>query len=213
MRARRGSGCWRVAVCGALFALFSGGSAQALTLSLVTVPPTPGTVFVTNAVFVEARASGLVAPGAPSITAFELDLSFDDTRLDFVGLTFNALGMTTCTLATYTPACDALVDFSASTGLVTFAATSLLDPAFINANQPAAGALATLQFLATGAGTASFSYTGVDVSGTITGVTEGPLSATTSGLDVLIVIPEPGTASLILLGLLALRRAPRSSRA
>jgi hypothetical protein len=187
-------------------------------LSLATVASTPGTVFVGNSIFMEVQVSGLTAGGAPSITAFDLDLSFHDTRVDFVDLTFNAMGMTTCTLATYTPACDAVVELLTSPGLVTFAASSLLDPATVNASQPASGTLATLEFLATSAGTAVFSFTGVDLAGTTgtpTQTTEGTLLATTSGLSVPILavpVPEPGTACLILLGLSALGCARKASK-
>jgi hypothetical protein len=212
MRAQRGSCRWLAAGGGLLLSLVSGQAAQALTLSLVTVPPTPGTVTPGAPIFVQIQASGLTSPGAPSITAFDLDLAFDDSRVDFVGLTFDPLGMTTCTPATQTPECDAYADSTSSTGFVNLAVSSLLDPATINANQPASGPLATLHFLATGVGTASFSFTGVDVAGTIDGTTEGTLSATTVGLDV-VIVPEPGTACLILLGLSALSFLRKSSRA
>ena len=219
MRVRRGSWCWLVAGCGALFALLAGQSAQALTISLLTVSPTPPTVYPGNAVFVEVQVSGLAGEltptnTVPAMTGFDLELSFDATRLDFVGLTFNTpLGMDTCTPTTWTAECDAYAEFTTSTGLVSFAATSLYDLATTIANQPASGTLATIQFLATGPGTASFSFTGVDLSGTKNGITEVPLSATTSGLNVVVAVPEPGTACLILLGLFALRCLPKPARA
>jgi hypothetical protein len=212
MRVIRGSWRWLLPCCALLLALASAQPARALTLSLLKVAPTPSIVGVTDSIFVEVFASGLTAGDAPSITAFDLDLGFDATRVSFVGLSWSVLGLTTCTLDTYTPACDALVDVTSTSSVVTFAAASLLDPAVINANQPASGALATLEFLANAEGTAVFSLLGVDVAGTISGTTEGPLSASTQDLSVGIV-PEPGTAMLVLLGLAGLgflRRPARS---
>lgn len=201
MRSRRR---WLLAAAAGLWILAAGDAARAVTISLAEVAPTPSPILPESSIFVELQFSGLVEGDAPSLTSFEIDVAFDDALLDFVDLAWDPLLGQTCTLETFDSSCDTLAEFSSSTGLVELGASSLLDPATINANQPASGVLATIQLQAAAVGTSALTLPQVVLGGTITGTQEGTLSATASGLT-LVVTPEPGTLGLLLLGLAALR--------
>jgi hypothetical protein len=202
----------------ALAALAAAAPAAAIPITLATVPPTPATLVPGSSVFVEISVSGLAPPpDAPSLTSFELDLAFSDAVVDFVDLTFGVfLGATTCTPSTFTPSCDAFAEFShaAGSGVVELGEATLLDPALVNANQPAAGVLATLEFLAVAEGTTTLSFTQLGLGGTISGTQEGSLSGTGGTLFLEVVAPEPGAVGPLLLGLGALGalRFPRGVR-
>lgn len=200
-----------LAVAVAAMAVLLSGSAQAVSIGLSTVPPTPGTLFVGSSLFVAVDVSGLTAGTFPSVTAIELDIGFDASKLSFVGGSFlpvAGFGLSSCAPVPFDPLCEAIVDLSVGPGSVTLAATSLLAPAVIDADQPAAAAIAVLEFLAIMEGSSTLSFTGVSVAGT-SATGEVPLAATTSGLGILVNVPEPGTALLLSLGLLGLTATRR----
>lgn len=68
----------------AAFALWQ-GTARAISLNLV---PAPQNTFLGNTVNVGVTISDLGDGAAPSLSTYDLDISFDDTVLDFSGVTF-----------------------------------------------------------------------------------------------------------------------------
>jgi hypothetical protein len=176
-------------------------------VDLSTAPATPGPHFVGSTIRVAVDVSGLTAGTFPSVTAIELDLGFDATKLSFVSASFLPVlgfGMTTCPPIPFDPLCEAVIDISSSAGNVTLAAASLLAPAVIDTDQPAAATVALIEFLAIMDGSSLLAFTALDVAAT-SATGEGPVVATGGSLGVLVNVPEPGTALLLSMGLLALR--------
>lgn len=201
---------WYTRLASALLfaALCAPSAAQALTLSLT--PLGGGSVVQGQSVTVVVGYSGLTAGSAQSLTAFELDVLYDEVLLDFTGLTWGTqLGDPTCTLIDLGPGCEALAEFSTGSGIVELGESTLLDAATINAAQAASGVVATLQFTAVMVGNSSLDFGQLVASGTISGTTEDTLVANGVGSSLAITpVPEPASASLVVLGLaaMALRR-------
>lgn len=212
-------GLRRLGLAAALVVAASPAAALPVVLDLVVVAPTPALLEPGSSLFVDIAVSGLVAGDAPSLTAFELDLGFDDTAIDFVALQFLPFGSGVslvngsgqpCTLANLDGVCDVLLDSLASVGNVNLAAASLVAPADVNAAQPASGVLASLEFLVQAPGTTTLAFTQIALSGTISGTSQGTLAASASPLG-LSVVPEPATLMLLSSVALALRRSARRS--
>ena len=227
MRLQKAGRRCALALAAATAALRGAGSAAAVSIALVNATPAPP-ITVGETVVVQLTVSDLgAAPNATSLTAFELEISYDEALLDFVSVSFEPfLGIELenasnepCTFANLDGVCDVILAFASSSGLVELAETSLWAPGEINTYQPASGVLATLTFTAQGVGSVTLSPLQVSLTGTVTGEQEGTLSGTATSLT-LSIVPEPGTSLLVALGCAGLaagarRRAlrARSSRA
>ena len=190
-----------------LLVIVMAGRAQAVTVGMTVVPPTPGTLFPGSSIYLSVGMSGLTAGSFPSVTAFDLDISFDPTKLSFLSASFlpvTGFAESSCPPVPFNPLCEAIVSITSTSNRVTLAATSLLAPAVIDATQPAAAAIALVRFLAISEGSSSVFFSGLDVAGTGP-VGEVALAVTASApLSFLVTIPEPGTGSLLSLGLVAM---------
>jgi hypothetical protein len=185
---------------GTLAALVAPSPAPAVTLTL-DGPDEPTLVGQILAVDVLIGPPGLGNFAAPSVRSFDLDVSYDPSHLAFVDVVFDVyLG---------TPDVQALTDFGAAGGVVDLAEVSLLSPASaLHALQPDSFHLATLRFTTLSEATSALAFTQTLVSDT--GGTAFAIDAAT-GTSVTSIVPEPGTAWLLALGLagLAASRAPR----
>jgi len=186
-------------VVATLAALLAAGPAHAVGLGFA---PSSQTVAVGDAVSVDVVISGLGAGLAPSLGAFDLDVTFDPLLLAPTGVTFGlflgdpALG-------------DALAAFVLAPGVVDLAEVSFLAPADLDALQPAAFTLATLTFATLAAGTSPLAF----AQAVLDDAFAVRLATDTAGgsITALAASPVPLPATLLLLAagaaVLALRRA------
>src|SRR5262245_24056458 len=128
------------------------GPLQGTTLSLL---PSLQTVVLGQPVTEEVIMSGFTSH-PPSVGAFDLSVSFDETILSPSAITFG--------LFLGDPASEALTGVSMSPGLIEFAEVSLLQSHTLDNLQPASFSLATLEFATLTVGTSplTFSQTTVD---------------------------------------------------
>lgn len=186
------------AVLGALLVL--GGHADAASIAL---SPSGQTVTPGASVDVDIVISGLGANVAPTLSAFDLDVSFDPSVLSFVAVTFG--------LDLGAPGIDAFVSGGLLGGpvRVDLAEASLLSNAVLDASQPDAFVMATLHFTALGLGTSPLAITQAVLANTA----GGSIPADLTGASVDVVVPEPGAFALVALGVgglaFARRRRPR----
>ncbi len=183
-------------LCAAFAAtLFGANPARAVSLSL---SPSAASVYAGAPVAIDIVIDGLGAGTAPTLAAFDLDVSFLGSVLSFVSVDFAYA-----------------VDAFTSSGLlagplrVDLAETSLLSNAVLDAYQPATFVLATLHFLALAPGVSPLAITQAVLANTAGG---GSIAATLGGASVTVLpVPEPISVTLVGLGLAALA-APRRGR-
>jgi hypothetical protein len=149
---------------------------------LLSLVPSSATVTTGNTVNVNVSISGLSNP--PSVGAFDLDVGFNPAILSPTAVTFGPFLGDPLLF-------EALTGFDFGTpGIVEFAEVSLLSPSELDALQSPSFSLATLSFRATSNGTSPFMFVGnqrVD-----------------DAFGNKLRIPEPATAFLLGLGLIAL---------
>lgn len=181
-----------VALCAAFL-----GSERATAVSLA-LSPAAQAVATSGAVDVDIVISDLGSGAAPTLAAFDLDVSFDPAVLSFLSLDFGVdLGV---------PGLDALTSAGLLAGpvRVDLAATSLLASATLDAQQPTSFVLATLHFIALAPGTSALTITQAILADTAGGPGNNAILASLAGADVT-VVPEPGTAALLATGIALLR--------
>jgi hypothetical protein len=165
--------------------------AGAISIALL---PALADVAVGDGLDIDVVVSGLGAGAPPSLGSYDLDVSFDASRLTFDSLSFGTL---------LGGPVDSLQSAVAGAGLVDFAELSLLLPAELDALQPASFSIATLHFTVSAEGTST-----VAVSQALAGDGEGrplPIDALASAAitgSAASAVPEPGAAALFALGLL-----------
>jgi len=168
------------------------GLTPALAASL-SFTPTSQSVGIGQPVTVQITVDGLGAGMAPSVGAFDLDVTFDPAVLLPTAVDFGLL-------LGDPDALEALTSSSLSSGLIDLAEVSLLAPSDLDALQPSSFTLATLSFISLAVGTSPLAFTqafvddafaariALDVTGGTVDVAAPPGGA----------VPMP--ASLVLLG-------------
>lgn len=175
------------------------GLVTALQAGAVTVSGTPSTVRVDvgSSVGVVVSIAGLV-PGAASLGAFSLDLSYDETLLAYEGVTFG-------------PGLDLGIfgsgrfDDGSIPGFVAVDEISFEDPADLERLQPGSFVLVTLGFTALAQGTSPI---GLAAPGGFADAQGGLLTVGLEGSSVT-VVPEPSTLVLVGLALAGVSAARR----
>lgn len=169
----------------------------AITISL---EPADQIAEPTDIVFLDLTVSGLGDGVAPSIGAYDIDLTFDDGALDFIGAFFgNALD-------DGDPFAVFIQSVTAGVGTINLAEVSLLAPAVLDAIQSDSIVLATLEFfvdvLPPGSSTV------VDVGGFLLGDGFGvelvDVDTASAVIRNPVVTPEPTSLLLWGIGLLAI---------
>jgi hypothetical protein len=174
---------------GLLLALAPAG-AGAITIGLAPAVVT-GTVGL--AFDLDVVVSGLGDGVAPSLGAYDLDITFDPSLLAFDSSALSgALGA------------GSLHSTIVTAGVVDLAEVSLLSPTQLDALQSDSFVLATLRFTPIAEGTSSLGFSQA-IAGNGFGA---PLEVTTGGARVVAegVIPEPSALALFALGALAIAR-------
>lgn len=173
--------------------LLAGGRAEAVSIAVVP----SGTMLVTGQTLtVNVVVSGLGVGAPPTISSFDLDLSFASPQLSFLSIAFGT-GLGT--------GFQVLNSFSLQPGpVVDFAAASLLANATLDAAQPASFVLATLTFQAGAAGEVALAITQAVLANTIGGPGGNQIPVDALVGATVTVVPEPGTAVLLAVGLAAL---------
>ncbi len=190
----------RAASLGGLVLAVSAGSAQALPITLSLVVTTSQPVEVGETVDVEVNVAGLVDGALPSLSGYNLTISFDASILDFTGLTLTSvMGTPPSTAVAGGP--------TEGAGTVQFSLVSLLTNLV---PQPDAFTLATLHFdaYALGDGSADLTFTGLGT-GSLSGQGGASLfpslTLPPTGASVTVILPEPALLGLVALGLAATR--------
>jgi hypothetical protein len=171
--------------------------ARALPISLSLVVTTSQPVPVGNSVSVEVQIAGLVGGALPSLRAYDLTLSFDETVLDFTSIVFTSvLGIHPITVLNSGP--------TEGTGTVQFAQVSLLTNL---TSQADAFTLAALSFLAVGEGDGDLDFTGLGTTSLSdeNGGSLFPDLGSATGASVT-VVPEPALLGLLAAGFAACAR-------
>jgi hypothetical protein len=177
---------WLAAACGVL-ALCASGRAGAVSLALVTASPD---VLPGDSVVVDVVVSDLIAGRAPSLGSFDLDVAFDAPVLGYLDADFGLL--------LGDPALGEAITVSGLVGgAVDLFELSLLEPAELDALQPAGFVLATLSFRAQTPGVSVLSFAQASL-----GNAFGQALPLDGAGSLTIRVPEPGSALLWLVGFL-----------
>lgn len=190
-----------------------GSPANAVVLTLETASTD---VLPNTSLFVDLRISDLVAGGAPTVSVFDIDIGFDDTRLSFVNAVLgDGLGLESAfevfdvSLGEFLP------------GIVNVAALSLLDAnalsgpsgfgPFLDDFQPDSFVLATIEFFIDVLDPGDSAFVEVD---SVLSLGDGlgdplafdaPMELTVSN-NTVVAISEPATLFLLVFGALLLVR-------
>lgn len=169
--------------------------ASAVSISLV---PSSAVVGIGGFVTVDVVISGLGAGTPPTLSGFDLDVSFAAPPLSFAGTTFGTgLGSGAGQVLT----ASALLPGPA----VYVSAASFLGSATLDAQQPGTFVLATLTFQAVALGTSPLAIADALLADTsaVPGGNEIPVDSVV-GTSIDVVVPEPASALLLGVGLAAL---------
>jgi hypothetical protein len=182
-------------------------TASAVSLDLL---PSSQTVVLGESFSVDLVISGLTAGGSPSLSEFDIDLTFGDPTniLTFDSLEFG-LFLGDPLDATETSTSVLIVPGS----FVGLSEDSLLSAAALDALQPSSFSLATLTFIGSNVGTMTIGgdlFELLDTSGSALIHTFGPVGSASITVS---PVPEPSTMLLLgsgLIGLAAYRRRPKN---
>ncbi len=184
----------------AMLTVAAEGRAVVLSLEPAVFTANPG-----DSVTLDLTVSGLGNGAAPSLGAFEVNVTYDFTSLNFTGYT---LGSSLGDVSLF----EALDSTTTAAGLIDLTEVSLLSPADLDALQADSFVLATLDFTVT-AGLAPGQSTAVQISPLNLSLVDGssssnPLSVTALNGAILSRqaspaggVPEPATLALVLTGL------------
>jgi hypothetical protein len=173
----------------ALALTLSAEAARALPISLSLVVTTSQPVPVGGSVDVEVQIAGLVAGALPSLRAYDLTISFDETVLDFASIVFTSVLGTPGVLSLTSGPTE-------GTGTVQFSQVSLLSNLI---PQPDAFTLATLSFDALAEGDGDLDFTGLG-SASLSDQSGGSLSVSPflgSVTGASVIVPEPTLLGLV----------------
>lgn len=174
-----------------------GGAAATEAASLRVTPSAPE-LPVGSPLEVGLQISGLGVGSAPSLSSFDLRLGFDETLLDFDAVQFgdaeegDALALT---------GFGSFTEVDPEPGGVTVREVSFDPPSDLDALQPGDFTLASIRFVTSEAGTSPLSLSVMalgDAAGAPLSLSGGVSEGTVR------VVPEPGPAALLGLGLLGL---------
>lgn len=184
---------WWLAV--GLLAALGPGRAEALSISLSTATPV---IALGQVAFVDVLVSDL--PEGQALRAFDLDVLFDAPPLGYDSLAFDGL--------LGAPGAEASTSGGAvGAGAVDLAENSFLAGDALLARQPETFRLARIGLRGVALGTAALAIGPAELIGL--GAAELPLAAS-SGLSIEVVVPEPGVAGMLALGLAALAQRRRA---
>lgn len=162
--------------------------------AVVTVNPAATSTVVGQSLLVAVDISDLVDGGAPSLGAFDIDVSFDPAVLSFTQITFGT-GLDVLGLG------GNLQQGTEGSGIVNAFELSLDSIDDLNTLQPGAFALFTLTFQALSAGTSNLSLT-LNSLADADGI---EIAATTVGSSIEVApVPLPAAGWMLLSGLLSL---------
>ena len=149
---------------------------------------------------VDVRISGLGNNAAPSLGAFDLDVTFNDSGLDFASLTFcdPVLGNQLDLFGFGFNPSGFAENPDPAVGLADFFEISLDAPSDLDTFQADSFILATLSFDVEALGASLLSFSSVLLSDSL----GNALTATTS--SAIIAVPEPATLTLFAVGLVAM---------
>lgn len=187
----------RMWLAAALLALAVAGAPARGGAATITLVPAWPTVGASNAIAVDVVISGLGEGAPPTVAAFDLDVTFDPALLQIVSVDFGWDVFPDAALSDW--------NLLAGPTRVDLAGASLFDDATLDAYQPASFVLATLHFFALTPGVAPLAISQAVLAAT----GGGALARDLVGTSIEILVPEPGTATLLALGLLLLRRRER----
>jgi hypothetical protein len=174
--------------------LTSPESARAISLF---IEPASQQVGVGETASVDLRISGLGSSGPPSLGAFLVELVFDNAVLSFDSVTYGGF------LGDPSNSSETDIVTTVGPGSVSLDEFSFLSGSALDALQGSSFVLATITLLGTQPGISQFWFGVVDLSDAAF-----PASTLVTTLESgsVIVVPEPASLVLLLLGLLGIRR-------